>query len=770
MARRGRKPKRKLNLSENSHIIRSLFSLLIIGLAGFSAIIIVLGAGEKAGKFGNFTRLLLTDTFGVFAFFVPVILFYYGLKSLGAIKSKLISNKILTGLVILFVSLTGITGETGGAVGLSLQNILAGFISLPGAIFLYVLMAVFAVVLITNKGIDEYTEKFKSLFLLVRDSISNGHEIKPSKIHEELIAVEGRDGKLLESGEKTIVDSEVKEINFDDVSFEEIPVDNNNNEDLATVDADYQIITPPTAPVLDESNYSNEEDAVQAELALLDDTYVYQQVSGKAQVNKLPFSNRVWEYPPLSLLSDVPNKPANAGNINERARAIEETLKSFGIKAPIADTKVGPSFTRYAVSPSMGTKASKIQNLATDLALRIKSPSGSVRIEAPIPGTNLVGIEVPNFSPSLVTLKSIMESEEMKRAKSKLSIPVGHDVSGTPVIEDIGKWPHCVVAGATGTGKSVMLNSIICALLFKCSPQECRFIMIDPKLVELSLYDGIPHLLTPVVTDIEHKAVSAFAWAVAEMERRYQLFAAAKVRNLEAYNELSGFQAEPYIVIVVDELGDMMVVAAAEIEKYIIRLAQKSRAVGIHLVLATQRPTVNILTGTIKANIPTRFAFKVTSQVDSRVVIDQSGAETLIGRGDMLFIPPNDSKPKRVQGVFVSEEEVKSLVEFLKNSGVEPEYKEEIFAQRVASVSKAEGNIGVGDEKMPEALEIIINEGKASASYLQRKLGLGYSRAARIIDDLEEAGVIGQARGSKPRDVLAASVEDALSRLGYKEK
>jgi S-DNA-T family DNA segregation ATPase FtsK/SpoIIIE len=354
----------------------------------------------------------------------------------------------------------------------------------------------------------------------------------------------------------------------------------------------------------------------------------------------------------------------------------------------------------------------------------------------------------------------------MRATKGKLTIALGHDVTGRPLIQDISIWPHALIAGATGSGKSVMLNAIISTLLFRCSPQECRFIMIDPKLVELSQYDGIPHLLTPVVTDVEQKAVSAFAWAVAEMERRYKLFHSAGVRNLEDFNKKQGFQAEPYIILVVDELSDMMMVAASQIEKYIIRLSQKSRATGIHLIMATQRPSVNIITGTIKANVPTRIAFKVTSNTDSRVVIDQSGAEVLIGRGDMLFVPPNDSKPVRTQGIWVSDDEINRLVEYLKNSGVEPDYKTEIVEQNVATATG--GNMakaGEMDAKLVEALEIVILDGKASASYLQRKLGLGYSRAARMIDDMEDAGIIGGARGSKPREVLIASLEDALVRM-----
>ena len=360
-------------------------------------------------------------------------------------------------------------------------------------------------------------------------------------------------------------------------------------------------------------------------------------------------------------------------------------------------------------------------------------------------------------------MKSVLSSPEFKKHKGRLKVALGHTVSGKPLVYDITKMPHVLIAGATGSGKSIMLNAIISSLLFNNSPQECKLIMIDPKYVEFVQWNDIPHLLTPVITDVEQKAVSALAWAVSEMERRYKLFSNAGVRNIEGYNAKSGFQAEPYIVIIIDELADMMMVASNDVEKYITRIAQKARAVGIHLVVATQRPSVNILTGMIKANIPTRISFKVASNTDSRVILDQTGAEVLIGRGDMLFVPPTDSKPRRIQGVYVDDKEIEALVEYLKQQGTGPSYNDEIVSQDVRAGNSGKVTVGASsDEKFRDALEIICADGKASASHLQRRLGIGYTRAARMIDDMEEMGIIGQARGSKPREVLITSPEDVL--------
>jgi S-DNA-T family DNA segregation ATPase FtsK/SpoIIIE len=385
-----------------------------------------------------------------------------------------------------------------------------------------------------------------------------------------------------------------------------------------------------------------------------------------------------------------------------------------------------------------------------------------VRIEAPIPGRSLIGIEVPNQSSAIVNLRFIMESPAMKEAKSKLAVSLGLDVSGKSVVSSLDRMPHILVAGSTGSGKSVLLHSFINTLLYRNSPQELKLILVDPKRVELPQYSGIPHLLTPVIVEPE-KALPSLKWTISEMDRRYRLFENAKVRNIKAYNESLGFQALPYIVIVVDELADLMMLAPVEVEKSICRLAQMSRATGVHLVLATQRPSVDVLTGLIKANIPCRIAFNVISQVDSRVIIDQGGAEKLLGRGDMLYVPPDASKPTRLQGAYVTDKEIKSLIDFLKKSEIEPEYQEEVttFSGPVSASIEEER-----DELFDEAVHTVCSYDRASASLLQRRLKIGYARAARLLDELEVSGVVGQADGSKPRDVL---ISDPKQILGKKD-
>ena len=748
MAKRGRKPKRRIVWESHKSTLISAVSLAFILLSVLSVISIFAGVGDSAGFLISRLRLFIVDGFGFASFMIPIVLLYVGLLFIGSINWKFLNYRIFTGIGIFFLSFLGMFGENGGGfVGGFVTNKTALLLSYPGAVFFYFILCVFAVILISNTGLNVFVEKLRLGFAFISNKI---FKIDSSSDVPEVLEIS--QGLISDTFESPVVDYSAQKSTEEDLS--------------ALHDSDFQLISPPSGPVDDLESLSNNKKVV----ALVSDVSDEDQPEVEKKTSRLPFSNRLWEYPPHTLLSDTPNRPPDAGDIEGRSRMIEETLRAFGINATTVDKHVGPAVTRYALNLPIGVKASKVQSLSTDLALRLKSPSGSVRIEAPIPGTNLVGIEVPNFTPSSVSLRSVLESDELKKAKGKLSIAIGHDVSGKSVIQDITRWPHALIAGATGTGKSVFLNEIIATLLFRCSPSECRFIMIDPKLVELSQYNGIPHLLTPVVTDMEQKAVSALAWTVSEMERRYKLFANAGVRNIADFNTKSGFQAEPYIVIVIDEIADMMMVAASEVEKYIIRLAQKSRATGIHLILATQRPSVNILTGTIKANVPTRFAFKVTSNVDSRVIIDQPGAETLIGRGDMLFVPPDDNKPKRLQGAYVSDNEITRLVDYLRNTGIEPDYKDEILKHKIEVKASSARSSGDVDPKILEALEIILSEGKASASYLQRKLGLGYSRAARIIDELQDTGIIGQANGSKPRAVLVSGLDEAISRLSNEGK
>lgn len=488
----------------------------------------------------------------------------------------------------------------------------------------------------------------------------------------------------------------------------------------------------------------------------------------QSPLSNMPASegSAMWEYPPLSLLSDGPSGKVDRGDMRGNAQTIEKTLNGFGISASVVEVNSGPAVTQYCLEISLGTKVSKITSLSSDLALALAAPTGQVRIEAPIPGRKLVGIEIPNRGLEFVTLKKMLGSEIMRKSKSKLAVALGLDVSGSAVIAEIGKMPHVLVAGTTGSGKSVLINSWICSLLFRTTPQEVRLIMVDPKRVELIGYNGIPHLLTPVIVE-QDKILSSLRWAMGEMENRYKQFAEVGVRNIDSFNELSGFQAMPYIVILIDELADLMAYAPVEVEDSICRLAQMARATGIHLVLATQRPSVDVITGLIKANVPARIAFNVSSMVDSRVVIDMPGAEKLLGRGDMLYVPPDQAKPSRIQGTFVSEQEVSKTVEFLRSKNGAVEYTDEVTSQKVAISKKggAPGTMGNDghDQLFEEALRLVCQYDKASASLLQRRLSIGYARAARILDQLETAGIIGQGEGSKPRDVLMKNAEEYLA-------
>ncbi|TPE21652.1 FtsK/SpoIIIE family DNA translocase [Clostridium perfringens] len=443
------------------------------------------------------------------------------------------------------------------------------------------------------------------------------------------------------------------------------------------------------------------------------------------------------------------------------AAKLEETLMSFGVEAKILQVTKGPSVTRFELQPKAGIKVSKIVNLADDIALGLAAKG--VRIEAPIPGKSAIGIEVPNKEQTPVFFREIVESKEFLDNKFKVACALGKDITGKAVVTDLSKMPHVLIAGATGSGKSVCINTLIVSILYKYSPDEVKLLMVDPKVVELNVYNGIPHLLIPVVTDPK-KAAAALNWAVNEMTRRYKLFADNGVRNIESYNALynKGEVPEklPYIVIIVDELADLMMACPHDVEDYICRLAQMARAAGMHLVIATQRPSVDVITGVIKANIPSRISFAVSSQIDSRTILDSAGAEKLLGRGDMLFYPVGESKPQRVQGAFISEEEVEHVVSFIKESQRDAQYEEDILEHINSATIASEGNgDGDRDELLDEAIEIVVESGQASASYLQRRLRIGFNRAARIIEELEECGVISRRDGSKPRQVLVSKDE-----------
>lgn len=691
----------------------TIYTLFSVGL--FLAFGLLLLSFTKNGDSAVAINEMLNEKFGGTAFLVPFVLFFFAFYVLHLKKFFLSQANVAFGFLVFFISLLGLTKS--GSMGAGMFQILEGILTTIGADLVFITGLVVGNVVFFDTSVDE-------IFQFLRTMGNNMHRLLPLSLFR-------REGK------------EDKGSNLDRSKPMAIKGGQKNEP------APLPLKNSP-APVI---NKKEQEELISAKLVtnVLSDT-----------------GNGIWEYPPLSLLNENPGAKADRGDINKIAKKIEETLQSFGVDARVAEVNLGPAVTQYALEIALGTKVSKITSLANDLALATEAPTGQIRIEAPIPGRNLVGIEIPNRSLEVVTLRTMLSSTIMQKTKNKLAVSMGLDVSGNPLIGDIAKMPHVLVAGTTGSGKSVLVNSFICSLLFRASPQEVKLILVDPKRVEFSAFNGIPHLLTPVIVEVE-KILSALKWSMGEMDRRYKLFAERGVRNIEGYNELSGFQALPYIVIVIDELADLMMFAPVEVEDAIARLAQMARATGIHLVIATQRPSVNVITGLIKANVPCRIAFNVSSMIDSRVIIDGPGAEKLLGRGDMLYVPPESAKPTRIQGAYVSEKEVKKLVEFLKNSNFPVEYTEEVLTQPVGG---GRGKAGMGDggsdgrdAMFEDAVRVVCQFDTASASFLQRKMAIGYSRAARIIDQLEEAGIIGPGAGSKPRDVLVRNADEYLANL-----
>jgi len=481
------------------------------------------------------------------------------------------------------------------------------------------------------------------------------------------------------------------------------------------------------------------------------------------QISKQGPKTDSYQVPPLSLLSDsyAEDKTDTKLNIDENVKILENTFTNFGINAKVVGVIHGPTVTRYEIHPAPGVKISKITNLSNDIALSFAV--ASVRIEAPIPGKNAVGIEVPNRKRINVYLKEILQSSEFQNGKYKLPVALGIDIGGKPIISDLSELPHLLIAGATGSGKSVCINNIILSILYKLSPEKVKFLMIDPKRVELNVYNGIPHLLIPIVTDTG-QAIKVLNWSISEMEKRFKIFAEVGVRNLDGYNEYvrnmnNDTEPLPYIIIVIDELADLMLSSPVKAEESLCRLAQMTRATGIHLIIATQRPSVDIITGSIKVNFPSRIAFAVSTQVDSRTILDVNGAEKLLGNGDMLFSPVGASKPIRAQGAFVVEKEIRNVVSYLIKNSPSPEYEQEVLEYKKRKGLLRETEEEEEDELFNDAISIIINSKQASISILQRKLRIGYTRAARLIDVMEKKGIVGPYDGRNPRKILISNEE-----------
>ncbi len=685
---------------------KTIYSLFAFGL--FISGVLALLSFTRSGQSFTYANDELSKYFGwasiLFAFALMLLAFLF----LQLKKFVLSKPNVILGYLVTFISLMGISHS--GLIGFNLFETLAAFLTPlgTGAVFLAGIFV--GLIVLFDTSIDEIIGFFftivNNLYRFFPKSILSLFKSKPKRLTDKPFKIKGGQKDFSASNSQNSNDMQIKK---------------------------EQVL-----------------------------------IADKLVSNATMLGGGVWEYPPLSLLSEVPGQKAERGDVKRIASVIEKTLQSFGIEARVAEVNLGPAVTQYALEIALGTKVSKITSLANDLALATEAPTGQIRIEAPIPGRNLVGIEIPNRSLEVVTLRTMLSSALMQKNKSKLVVSMGLDVSGTPVVSDISKMPHVLIAGTTGSGKSVMMNSIISSLLFRASPAEVKLILVDPKRVEFTAYNNIPHLMTPVIVEPE-KIISALKWAMGEMDRRYKTFAERGVRNIDSYNELSGFQALPYIVIVIDELADLMMFAPVEVEDAIARIAQMARATGIHLVIATQRPSVNVITGLIKANIPARIAFNVSSMIDSRVIIDGPGAEKLLGRGDMLYIPPEQAKPTRIQGAFVSEKEIKKLVEFLRQQGGPVEYTEEVLTQPIMSrkgTGITSANSGSGrDVLFEEAIRVVCQHDRASASLLQRRLKVGYARAARILDELEEAGIVGPGEGAKPREVLTQNAEDIINSL-----
>lgn len=663
---------------------------LIILISFFNSLFLDTEDGRILSKIGSEVGSRL----GFMAILMPFLLFLISMHFFNSKKFKFVKPNITIGAILLYISLLGIlqSAQWGNFI---YKNLVLDF-SVIGALIILTVTFFMGLILFLDTSVDTFI-----VFLV----------------------------KALR-----YVSRFIKNYFFREVFDKKKKVPGEEKEDKFIQDRDLEI----KKPLIQQAKSSSQ-----------------QSLSSEMIMKPLKTTSSNWVYPPLSILQDVSQREADRGDVKKNADTIEKTLESFGIRARVAEVNFGPTVTQYALEITMGTKLSKITTLGNNLALTLAAPTGQVRIEAPIPGRSMVGIEIPNKRPEIVTLKQLLGSPLFKDNSDPLLVPLGLDVSGKPQSATIETMPHVLIAGTTGSGKSVLLNAWISTFLYRTKPEELRLIMVDPKRVELTLYNGIPHLLTEVIVDPE-KIIKALRWTVAEMEARYKEFSKARVRNLQGYNAISGVEKKPFIMFVIDELADLMVFAPGDVEDLITRVAQMSRATGIHLILATQRPSVDIITGLMKANIPTRIAFNVSSLVDSRVIIDMPGAEKLLGKGDMLYLPPDQAKPKRIQGPFITEREVQELVKFLKSQAPEVHYTEEITQQEapVGAFARSGTYGGEHDALFAQAMEIILQHDKASASLLQRRLSIGYARAARLLDQLEEAGYVGPAEGSKPREVI----------------
>ncbi|MGI5850796.1 MAG: DNA translocase FtsK [Caldicoprobacterales bacterium] len=761
MARKVAKTKKKRGKDNR---IYEVIGIVIIGLGIFSLLSLYT---SSAGIVGLFFGKILRGLFGIIAYIMPPVIILTGILTIMTYHKTV--NKAKLGLTILSILLTfqlihlfyinnfnrtdlftfvvdsynlGIDNQGAGALVSPLVYYITKWFGILGGSLLLIVLIIIDLLLLTNLslkqlGIDVYgkiREKNKSLNDKKRDFIEKVNMEKPfigevielePEINDHIDPHHLKDSfniKQSQMQEQTSTDDEIQIIEYDKEDEEGTSIRRKKPKALTTGKDSKD--TTDIDPQITEAKVTD------------------------------------YSFPPITLLEEpaaVKESKLSGAKVRNNAKLLEDTLMSFGISAKVLQVSKGPAITRYELQPAPGIKVSRIVNLSDDIALNLASPG--VRIEAPIPGKAAIGVEVPNKDISVVRLREVLESSSFQNHPSKISFGLGKDIAGKSIVADIARMPHLLVAGATGSGKSVCINSLIVSILYKASPKDVRLILIDPKVVELNHFNGIPHLLIPVVTDPK-KAAGALNWAVMEMTNRYKLFATEGVKDLHNYNskiQTMGQDTLPQIVVVVDELSDLMMVAPGDVEDAICRLAQMARAAGIHLVIATQRPSVDVITGLIKANIPSRIAFAVSSHTDSRTILDMGGAEKLLGRGDMLFHPVGASKPIRVQGCFVSEKEIASIVDYIKTVHNTPTYDleviEEIAADREEQITEEH------DELLPEAISIVIDAGQASISMLQRRLRIGYARAARMIDEMEVRGIVSGFDGSKPRNVLISREE-----------
>ena len=789
--------KKRTNIKNKSKINKKVDkneSLLISGLIIlFASVFLLIFANSDAT--GVFGRWIKSGLVYLFSLGYNIFLFYLLAIALVLLipKSRPFAKKLIISLSIIFLSLliifdsstslmssfsahvsqaTESAGELasggliGGAFGFLFYRLFGGV----GTVIILVIINIINIYTLTSIKRADIIQKTDDTMNKIQDGIENS--VEKIKIKRQ----EMRNKKILSSDDIFNDEDDIKTINSESSRN---TVTNTNDINLEGFDDDFIDIK-----INDSSNTKNteavdkKEDDLKAKENLKTDKKpktIKKEIEKTQKTEETEDNNEEidiekeihkedivhYEFPSLDLLKEVEvtNTNSKGKEIKDNIKIIQDTLNNFGVDAKVIGVNSGPTITSYEISLAAGVKVSKILSLSDNLALALATTD--IRILAPIPGKSAVGIEVPNKNKDTLLLKEILDSDEFRNLKSKLPLALGKDVTGNTIISSIANMPHLLIAGATGSGKSVCINTIIMSILYKARPDEVKLIMIDPKVVELNVYNNIPHLLIPVVTNAK-KAQFSLNWAVQEMEKRYQLFAKNNVKDMQSYNELDTITEKmPQIVIIIDELADLMMVAATEVEDAICRLAQMARAAGMHLIVATQRPSVDVITGTIKANIPSRISFQVSSQIDSRTILDMSGAEKLLGKGDMLYYPSNLSKPIRVQGAFVSDKEVKRVCDFIRNQG-EANYNQDA----VESISTNNTSQTMQDDKddlYDEAVKLVVADGQASISYLQRKLKIGYSRAARIVDQMEEMGVVSGYDGSKPRKVLIE--EDDLENL-----